>query len=156
MACLAPIWNTKRETARRVRQRISRIMLWCIAQGYRQDNPAGDAVAAALPRGGGGPRNRQRALPYSRLPDALGRIRSPLAVEGAYFRKDLIEQRCRLMQQWQPTLATSTAPSCRFKVRLRYCVTVDLKLLPFSNFRQNGRHWPGRGGDTPAALIGRR
>lgn len=83
MACLAPIWNVKRETARRVRQRISRIMLWCIAQGYRADNPAGDAVAAALPRGRAGPRNHYRALPYWKLPEALDAIRSAHAQPAA-------------------------------------------------------------------------
>ena len=50
MNCLVPIWNTKADTARRVRQRVARVMKWAIAQGYRQDNPAGDAVLAALPK----------------------------------------------------------------------------------------------------------
>ena len=44
MAVLLPIWAEKRETARRVRQRISAVMRWAVAQGYREDNPAGDAV----------------------------------------------------------------------------------------------------------------
>ena len=42
----------KRETARRVRQRISAVMRWAVAQGYREDNPAGDAIGAALPKTG--------------------------------------------------------------------------------------------------------
>ena len=50
MNCLVPIWNTKADTARRVRQRVARVMKWAIAQGYRQDNPAGDAVLEALPK----------------------------------------------------------------------------------------------------------
>ena len=41
LSVLTPIWNTKRETARRVRQRISAIMKWAIAEGHRDDNPAG-------------------------------------------------------------------------------------------------------------------
>ena len=56
MAVLAPIWSTKRETARRVRQRIGAVMKWAVALGHRDDNPAGDAFAAALePSGRGGP-----------------------------------------------------------------------------------------------------
>ncbi len=47
---LAPIWTTKAETARRVRQRIGAVMEWAIAQGYRSDNPAGEAITAVLPR----------------------------------------------------------------------------------------------------------
>ena len=49
MAVLMPIWNERSETARRVRQRVSTVMKWAVAQGYRADNPAGDAIGAALP-----------------------------------------------------------------------------------------------------------
>ena len=40
-------WNRKRVTARVVRQRIGAVMKWAVAQGYREDNPAGDAISAA-------------------------------------------------------------------------------------------------------------
>ena len=40
LAVLTPIWTTKAETARRVRQRIGTVMKWAVAQGWRQDNPA--------------------------------------------------------------------------------------------------------------------
>jgi integrase len=40
-ACLSPIWMTKKETAKRVRQRIDAVMRWAKAMGYRTgDNPA--------------------------------------------------------------------------------------------------------------------
>ena len=52
LAVLVPIWNTKRETARRVRQRIGAVMKWAVAEGHREDNPAGDAIGAALPKTG--------------------------------------------------------------------------------------------------------
>ena len=61
LRALRPIWNAKRETAQRTRQRISAVMKAAIAAGHRQDNPAGDAVAAALPKGGQRQRH-QRAL----------------------------------------------------------------------------------------------
>ena len=44
MAVLMSIWHQKPETARRVRQRISTVMKWAVAQGHRADNPAGDAI----------------------------------------------------------------------------------------------------------------
>ena len=50
MAVLVPIWNTRRETARRVRQRIGAVMKWSVA--HLRDNPAGDAIAEALPKDG--------------------------------------------------------------------------------------------------------
>ncbi|WP_050526388.1 tyrosine-type recombinase/integrase [Pseudorhodobacter aquimaris] len=49
LAVLTPIWLTKQETARRVRQRIGTVMKWGIAQGWRQDNPAQN-IGQALPK----------------------------------------------------------------------------------------------------------
>ena len=74
MAVLLPIWNEKRETARRVRQRIGAVMTWAVAQGYRGDNPAGEAVGAALPRVNGVQRP-MRALPHAQVAAVLERIR---------------------------------------------------------------------------------
>ena len=49
MSVLQPIWSDKRETARRVEQRISAIYRWAVAQGHRTDDPAGIVLDAALP-----------------------------------------------------------------------------------------------------------
>ena len=77
MAVLLPIWHDKRETARRVRQRIGAVMKWAIAQGYRQDNPAGEAIGA-LPRNGH-VRKHMAALPHADVSDALARVRASAA-----------------------------------------------------------------------------
>ena len=63
MAVLEPIWNEKRETARRVKQRISAICRWAVDQGHRTDEPAGVVIDAALPRNGV-KRRHMPALPY--------------------------------------------------------------------------------------------
>ena len=68
----------KRETARRVRQRISAVMRWAVAQGYREDNPAGDAIGAALPKTGVRTRH-QPALPYPEVRGAMERVRASRA-----------------------------------------------------------------------------
>ncbi len=75
MEVLSPIWTAKPETARRVRQRISAVMKWAIANSYRLDNPAGDAIDAALPKT---PRIKvhHKALPYTVVPAALAAIRA--------------------------------------------------------------------------------
>ena len=65
MAVLLPIWSTKRETARRLRHRIGAVMKWAVAQGYRIDNPAGDAISGALPKTGARIEHR-KALPPRR------------------------------------------------------------------------------------------
>ena len=74
LRALQPIWNTKRETAQRVRQRISAVMKAAIADGHRLDNPAGDALTAALPKGGQRLRH-QRALPHGEVAAALETVR---------------------------------------------------------------------------------
>ncbi len=79
MAVLLPIWNEKRVTARRVRQRISTVMRWAVAQGYREDNPAGEAIGAALPKNGVRPQHLA-ALPYAEVAGALAQVRG----SGAY------------------------------------------------------------------------
>ncbi|MYI96259.1 MAG: tyrosine-type recombinase/integrase, partial [Acidobacteria bacterium] len=73
MGVLMPIWNDKYQTAKRVRQRISTVMRWAIAQGYRVDNPAGDAIGAALPKP---PRIQKhyKALPYDQVAGAVATV----------------------------------------------------------------------------------
>ena len=75
LRALQPIWNTKRETARRTRQRISAVMKAAIAAGHRADNPAADALTSALPKGGQ-VQNHQRALPHDQVADALATVRA--------------------------------------------------------------------------------
>ena len=75
---LLPIWNTKRETAQRVRQRIGAVMKWAVAEGHRSDNPAGDAIGAALPKGAK-VKNHQRALPHGQVAEAVAKVRASSA-----------------------------------------------------------------------------
>ena len=70
-------WNEKRETARKIKQRISTIMDWAVAEGHRADNPC-VALKAALPKTGHQTRH-QRALSYDRVSDALSRVRASAA-----------------------------------------------------------------------------
>ena len=78
LAALLPIWTSKRETARRIRQRVSVIMRWAIAEGHRTDNPAGDALTAVLPKGGAS-RKHHQALPYAKLGDAMAKVQASRA-----------------------------------------------------------------------------
>lgn len=69
LAVLTPIWTTKAETARRVRQRIGTVMKWAVAQGWRQDNPA-ESISQALPKVTKRPTPR-KALDYSEVQACL-------------------------------------------------------------------------------------
>ena len=75
---LAPIWTTKPETARRVRQRIRAVMYRAISLEYVDYNPAGDAINGALARQRR-TKNHHRALPYRNLPAALQAVRESTA-----------------------------------------------------------------------------
>ena len=75
LEALAPIWSSKPAAAKMARQRIGAVMKWAIASGYRTDNPAGEAVAAALPRQNGRTRHHA-AMRHREVAAALAKIRS--------------------------------------------------------------------------------
>ena len=89
MAVLQPIWNEKPATAGRVRQRIGAVMRWAIAQGHRPDNPAGDAITAALPRNGRQTRHF-KALPHGKVAEALATVRGSTAADGVRLSFEFI------------------------------------------------------------------
>ena len=83
LAVLHPIWQDKPATARRVRQRIRKVLAYAMAlYEHIPSNPAGDGIEAALP-----PipriRRHQRALDYRDVPRALEKVTSSGASEAA-------------------------------------------------------------------------
>ena len=77
LGVLTPVWSAKRETARRVKQRIGAVMKWAIAEGHRESNPV-DAIGAALPRNGVH-KAHHKALPYANVSGALAAVRGSKA-----------------------------------------------------------------------------
>ncbi len=75
---LTPIWTEKPETARAVRGHIRDVIDWAIANGFRIDNPAGDAVRLGLKRSRKA-KTHFRALHYSQVAAALEAVRSSKA-----------------------------------------------------------------------------
>ena len=73
LAVLSPIWTPKRETARRVRQRIGAVMKHSIAEGHRESNPV-DAIGSALPKNGVR-KSHHKALPHGEVGAALAKVR---------------------------------------------------------------------------------
>ena len=82
MKALTLIWTAKPETARRVRQRVSAVMKWAIANNYRLDNPAGDAIEAVLPRTSRA-QAHHKALHYTAVPAVLRTVRAAKATESS-------------------------------------------------------------------------
>ena len=82
MAALTPIWTEKPETGHRVRQRIGAVMKWAIANEYRANNPAGEALTAVLPKTSR-LKKHLKALPYTAVPAALKAVRRSKATVAA-------------------------------------------------------------------------
>ena len=78
MKALTLIWTAKPETARRARQRIGAVMKWAIANNYRLDNPAGDAIESVLPKTSRTQAHRA-ALHYTAVPAAMRAVRASKA-----------------------------------------------------------------------------
>ncbi|MYD13387.1 MAG: tyrosine-type recombinase/integrase [Gemmatimonadetes bacterium] len=74
--CLLPVWQTKPTAARQVRQRIGTVMKLAVARGYRQDNPAGEVLGAALPKQDRG--GHYDAVPHGEVWDTIQRVRALL------------------------------------------------------------------------------
>ena len=77
---LKPIWLTVPEIAKKQRHRINAVMKWAIAQGYREDNPASGALAAALPKQKNG--KHHRALPAAEVAGVIAAVRASEAWQG--------------------------------------------------------------------------
>ena len=136
LGVLEPIWTTRPETARRLRQRIRSILDWCEAYGYVTENPAGDCINAALPR----MKKKQRhylAMPYAEVGPALQRVDgsrvTPIvklclrfvvltAVRGAEAREARWSEIDLTKRQWR-------IPATRMKARREHRVPLSTAAL---------------------------
>lgn len=78
LECLTPIWQTKTETAARLRGRIERVLDAAKAKGYRTgENPARwrGHLNSLLPKRQRLTRGHHAALPFSGVPEFLARVR---------------------------------------------------------------------------------
>ena len=132
LAVLTPIWNSKTETATRVRQRMEAVFDYAIAQGWRTGNPAGGALSKALPHR---PRLKQHhpALPYAEVPAALHAVResSADAVTRLAFEFMVLtaaragEVRGAAWAEVDLEVATWTIPAARMKARKEHRVPLS-------------------------------
>ena len=74
LGVLEPIWTSKPETARRVRQRIRTILRWAMAHDYVIQNVAGEAIDGALPRTPKLVHGHLRAMDYRDVGRALAKV----------------------------------------------------------------------------------
>ena len=137
MAVLEPLWNEKRETARRVKQRISAICRWAVAQGHRTDDPAGVVIDAALPRNGI-QRRHMPALPYEEVAECIAKVRgSARASESSKLALEFLvltaarsgEVRKATWDEIDLDGATWTVPAERMKANREHRVPLSKRAL---------------------------
>jgi integrase len=73
LKALSPIWLTKQETARRVRQRIGTVLDWAKAAGFRAGSNPIEEIGKALPRQSDR-KGHHAALPYVEVPAFLQKL----------------------------------------------------------------------------------
>ncbi len=137
MAVLMPIWNEKPETARRVRQRVSTVMKWAVAQGYRGDNPAGDAIGAALPKHNGKTKRHHRALPHGEVAAAIEAVRGSNAGRSVKLAFEFLvltaarsgEVRLATWDEIDRDAKTWTVPASRMKAGREHRVPLSERAL---------------------------
>ena len=82
LSVLTPIWSSRPETARRVRQRMRAVFRWAMAHGFVESNPSGEVIDGALPPM---PKVKAhfRALPYQEVGAALATVEASQASMAA-------------------------------------------------------------------------
>ena len=165
---VAPIWNEKRETASRVRQRISAIMRYAMAQGHRADDPASDAILQVLPKGRAATKHH-RAIHYALAGEAVRKVRESNAWTATKLLFEYMVLTCARsgevrMATWDEVdvnAATWTVPAERMKAGKEHrvplpkrCVAIlrEAEGLP----RASGLLFPSMNGKTISdATVGK-
>lgn len=81
LGALQPIWLTKPETARRVRQRIGLVLDWSRAKGYRVEASPTRELGTALPKQADAP-THHAALPFADVPHFLRDLHATGAMDA--------------------------------------------------------------------------
>ena len=145
---LTPIWSTRPETARRVRQRMRTIFRWCMASELIESNPAGEAIDGALPSM---PKVKAhlRALAYQEVGSALKTVDgSEASLAGKGCMRFLVltagrsgEARGATWDEIDLEGATWTIPGTRMKSGVEHRVPVSeqaLEVLMLAHHLEDG------------------
>ena len=119
---LTPIWTSKPEVGRKVRQRVRATLRWAEAHGHVRTNVAGEGIDGALPRQPA-VKAHFRALPYREVAAALDTVEASRASLAAKLSlKFVVLTACRSgevrLAEWSEVDAASatwTIPGSRMK-----------------------------------------
>ena len=133
---LLPIWTSKPETARRVRQRMRTVFAFYQALEVIEHNPAGEAINAALPKT---PKFKAhlRSLPYRELGAALETVDASEASKASKLCLRFLvltaarsgEARAATWDEIDPDAATWTIPGERMKAGVEHRVPLSAQAL---------------------------
>ncbi|MCJ2137442.1 integrase arm-type DNA-binding domain-containing protein [Methylobacterium sp. J-026] len=166
LRALSPIWLTKGETARRVRQRIGTVLDWAKAAGHRSgDNPV-DGVVKGLPKQSEH-QGHHAAQPYAEVPAFVARLRA-MSGQGEVGRiafEFLILTAARTSEvlgaNWSEinkAEALWTVPAARMKAGREHRVPLSERAREvLARARELGGGsalvFPGRAGDRPLSNM---
>jgi integrase len=94
LAILQPIWLTKHETARRVRQRLAAVLDYAFSQGWRPAETPMRAISRGLPKRSK-PVQHFEAMPYGDVAAFISELRAERHGMGALALEALILTACR-------------------------------------------------------------
>ncbi len=141
LAILKPIWSSKPSTAKAVRNRIGAVMKWAVAKGYRPDNPAGDAITAALPRNGNATRHH-KALPHGAVAEALAELRNSESHAGVRLALEFMVLTATRSNEVRGAAWSEidhdvwTIPASRMKAKREHRVPLSRRALEILEARQ--------------------
>lgn len=136
MGVLLPIWSTKREMARRVRQRIGAVMKWAVAQGYRRTTRRATPFPRHCRKTARGEKH-QGVLPHGEVGAAVARVRGSGAHPATALAFEfLVLTACRSGEvrgtRWDEVdaeAATWTVPAARMTAKLKHRVPLSPRAM---------------------------
>jgi integrase len=165
LKALSPIWTTKPETARRLKQRIKVVLDWAKASGFRNgDNPV-DGITKVLPKVRPAA-SHHAALPYGQVPTFVHTLREANAGESAKLAFEfLILTAARTGEvigaRWDEIdrdAKTWTIPAARIKAGREHRVPLSARCLELLDAAEKiadggGFVFPGRSPNAPLSNM---
>ena len=165
LRALSPIWLTKQETARRVRQRIGTVLDWAKAAGFRAGNNPVEEISKALPRQSER-KGHHAALPYVDVPAFIKKLHGvgePTIADLAFEFLVLTAARTNevLEAKWSEIdleQAAWTVPASRMKAGREHRVPLAprcIELLSLAKVLSAGSEFvfPGRSNEKPMSNM---
>lgn len=139
LSVVSTIWNTKHETARKVKRRIGTVLKWAVVQGYRADNPV-DALSAALPKADTH-KGHFRTIHHSNVTEAVTIVRKSAANASTVLAYEFLtltacrssEVRLATWEEVNLDTRTWTIPGARMKAAREYRVPLSSRALAILN-----------------------